>query len=414
MLVLLLLLVLASCSAARRADRPEPIGRPVAHTDIQRGPAPIAEPVPPEATLRSHVRVVVRPLGEVEYNGQVLPLTSPDGRFVATQVGAAPSWEALLAAPGALPPAGSRIVIYEIRDGSVTERGQGADAAPPQIRRAREVAVAALLLGRSCDDRGFLVESPRPDGARWIGFVSWEDARVAWLVQGDAVNAHAVLGPGGEMAYVRRETRETATELVFLPRGRAGELVWSAAEGDVSMPMFDAGGEVRTFVVSERGIELVALLLGEEGLAAGARLLLATSASPLWAYQATAPMRSAIANAGRGVTFFHPRQRRMVTWVAHEGRLVRWVADSIACSFADGGAFLTTPGGLVYQRWDENRTDPDPNVVRVLAGVGVARGTADRKRASVLAPAERESGYLLKMLQVQVDGGEGLPPGSGR
>jgi len=98
----------ASC--ASRPLVPEP-GEVYARSGVSR-----ARPVlPPDAHseagaawLRSR-RLVS--LGDVEYDGLALPLISPDARFIATQVGPTPSWETVLAEPGAVASSGKIRVL---------------------------------------------------------------------------------------------------------------------------------------------------------------------------------------------------------------------------------------------------------------------------------------------------------------
>src|SRR5690606_12624916 len=65
---------------------------------------------------------------------------------------------------------------------------------------------APILLGRDASAEGVLIESPRPDGSRWIGVATWseEAARVRWLVRTEAVCAHAVFADAGAILYSRR------------------------------------------------------------------------------------------------------------------------------------------------------------------------------------------------------------------
>jgi hypothetical protein len=84
-----------------------------------------------------------------------------------------------------------------------------------------------LILGRSADNRGFLVESVRSDGARWIGRIDWLQRETEWLVQDGNVNAFAVLGPNGMLAHCSRGTNERMFDLVV----RGGESPTPDARG---------------------------------------------------------------------------------------------------------------------------------------------------------------------------------------
>src|SRR5262249_35862276 len=75
---------------------------------------PIAAPATAGKTLTSEVQVGVIPMGVVLYDGQALPLVSPDGRFIVVQEGDPPTWEAILAEPAAAQPNGTTMAVYEV------------------------------------------------------------------------------------------------------------------------------------------------------------------------------------------------------------------------------------------------------------------------------------------------------------
>jgi hypothetical protein len=149
-------------------------------------------------------RAHIRALGVVPYDMSALPLVSPDGRFVATQFGAPPTIATRDAAPGATVPGGTRVAIYRL------EAREDFNQELPLVSVLEE----PLLLGRSCNDEGFLVESPREDGSRWIGFVGWESRELEWIVADDNVNAFAALGPNERIAWSRRPIERGPFELV--------------------------------------------------------------------------------------------------------------------------------------------------------------------------------------------------------
>ena len=66
----------------------------------------------------SAVVAAVQPRGAIPYDNMTLPIVSPDGRFIATQVGLAPSWATIVAQPDATVPDTVGIEIYEIPQGS--------------------------------------------------------------------------------------------------------------------------------------------------------------------------------------------------------------------------------------------------------------------------------------------------------
>ena len=64
------------------------------------------------------VRAEVLPMGVVPYDNMTLPIVSPSGRFLATQSGVDPTWETILAEPGASVPQATVVEIYELVRGS--------------------------------------------------------------------------------------------------------------------------------------------------------------------------------------------------------------------------------------------------------------------------------------------------------
>src|SRR5690606_7506270 len=152
------------------------------------------------------------------------------------------------------------------------------------------------------NERGFLVESPRPDGSRWIGFADWKTGSLDWLIRDDQVNAHAVLAPNNALAFTRRRDASSPSELVFLPapsqitmprrapnaasqetRSNAGahELTWrpAAPTSEVVAPAFSADGALYAFLVhhedtaeADRGVELVSFTFDHAGLAIESRI----------------------------------------------------------------------------------------------------------------------------------------------
>lgn len=141
----------------------------------------------------SDVMVRVESLGSVPWDELQLPLVHPAGDLVAVQVGLAPDWDTLVAAPGQMPPVTSRIEVWALAE------DEGGDA-----RLVTSIDEPAVL-GRAVSEEGFLIESPRADGARWIGLASWTTGEVRWIVREPGrVAAFATLGPGGQIAWSSR------------------------------------------------------------------------------------------------------------------------------------------------------------------------------------------------------------------
>lgn len=191
------------------------------HVDPATGEAIARVPGSRQGLTDSRVRVGIRPLGAVPFDGMTLPITSPDGRFIAAQSGAVPPWATLLAEPGSSVPARLTLSFAEIRPPT----GAPSPAIPGEPTGAiiplawAGTLPRGLLLGRSATDRGVLVERPDESGGRSIGLVEWKSGQTRWLISDPAsIAAHASFGPRGELAYSRRSLAETAGfELVVRP-----------------------------------------------------------------------------------------------------------------------------------------------------------------------------------------------------
>lgn len=373
--------------------------------DVALPAGPVAAPATGAAVSTARVRVEILPLGSVVYDGQVLPLVSPDGRFLAVQTGEAPTWETLLARPGAAVPLRTALVVYDLTGPSPTQVSFNQPLPP------------GLVLGRSVDAHGFLVEGIRPEGSRWLGRVDWDSGRLDWLVQSEHVNAHAVLTPQGDLVYTRADPRGGAAELVL--RHRDGtEHVRSEPGGSHLFPMATQDrNAVFTLVESSLGLELLALSIVPDPARAGgtmigstlARTRLAGSASPEVAYQATAAVHPALDDDAPPSPEGHTPADGLVLFVPAAGRMGRFdlmtggfdlfpsgsVAAAISPERRPPGYFTATGEGLVFVPSDSLvRRDAGPReapAAEVLADPYVPRATTNPERPFILiGPVPRE------------------------
>lgn len=360
---------------------------------------PVATPVPGQP-LNSHVVIEVKPLGSVGYDGQVLPLVSPDGRLLAVQEGEAPPWPALLAAPEAQPLTSSRLGVYDLAGDSLSR--VDLPELPP-----------GLMLGRGADDRGFLVECPRVDASRWIGRVAWASGRVEWLAQGGVVNAHALLTPAGDLLYTRREIGSDHAALV-LRRADGTESVRIEPDASYEMPLVSESGQFAfAFLRLPDRLDVEAIRLSEEspgrwrlGATTSRRQVVRTT-DPAMPYQLAVgapgplPLRaesSAPAPDDRGA-FFHPLLKRMALLDPRSGELTLLPPESFATVHwpgLQGGYFSTTPSDLVFSPDLPQGAPADRRAdARVLATPLVARRTLDPLRhLIVVGPARGDPNRL--------------------
>ena len=377
-------------------------GKGAAKAQLPTGP--VATPAAGRTTA-TDVQVEVQPLGKVQYDGQGLPLPSPDGNMLAVQEGEPPTWPTILAEAEAQPPTRTRLVVYDI--------------SKPPMKRVDfvEPLPMGLMLGRASDDEGFLIEAPRAGGARWIGKVSWATGAIKWLVQGSDVNAYATLTPKGELIYSRRRVASAAADLILRTR-RGEESIKESMSGLYSYPCGGAAEEViYTFRVSRAGTDVEVIRIDRTNPDAPrladtrqswrivnspdlmvAQQMASTASSPA----VGAVLSGSVGGSGESDTlaFFDPRRSRMTRFNSVTGGLEGLVPKSIcaAPSVGEGmtpGYFCTSSLGLVFvprppDGWAASIPDDD-QPAKVLATSYVARAVrpalmaatgADKKAAT--------------------------------
>jgi len=370
-------LMLPVACGSKPTAKPETVSRSgVRATDPKRPAGPeslpgINAPVPVIQQQTVYARAGVLPLGSVPFDSLVLPLVSPDGWHVATQAGAAPTWPTTLAEPNAEVPEGTRVQVYRLdrRDGITDNRK------PPELIATLNVP---CLLGRSCDNDGFLIESPREDGSRWIGKASWLNGEITWLVNDANVNAFASLGEAGRLAWSRRAVDGSNFDLVV--RGIGEEWTIESVGDDWVFPTFTTEGDgLFTFNLNVGNLEI------RYGLSSSAsafrqamqRFKVASDCGPSTVYQASNGTTTALDPLlphREQIVFFHPAISRMAMWrpLAPSGkRAVYLNAGSIAALVDDEElAFVTTEDDLLRQNMFKAREK-----ISLIAGTHVARPT---------------------------------------
>ncbi len=366
--------------------------------------------------VNSAVRAAIKPIGSVPFDGQVLPLISPDGRFLATQVGEAPTWPTLLATPGASAPIRTRLEVYDLT-GQAPKRLSLAGRVPP-----------GTMLGRNATTTEFLIEAPQPDGSRWIGAVEFVTGKLRWLFQGDAVNAHAIAlnasGPIRAIAFTQRRIAPDAKPVLLLFNEGQVREIGVAEDSDLAelFPMLPAtgAGPLFSFELSSHGLEIVARAADQAtsvGAVLSRRMLVQSSeVEPLAAYQAATPVQpwpippNARDSAPPGLLIFHPGLGRMAMVHGASGQVLPLAAKSISATWAPDEAgwavLLATDEGLVHQRLVESReglgweTRP---AARMLVDPFVPRATSDPQRPFILlGPANAKDGPRLNIILLQV------------
>lgn len=342
-------LALIACVALAGCAATTPSGgtgerRPATLPEGYRIEGPIAQPALTARRINASVRAVIEPLGTVPFDGLVLPLVSPDGTRLVTQTGTPPTWPTVLGEPGAGPSLRTRLELYDITQ------------SPPQRIRLRTPIDSGVLLGRACDNRGFLVEEPRPDGSRRVGLASWGEGVIDWVADEPGyVFMGATLTEDGDVIATRRAVDEASGALWSSRLGILAE-----SEGTLYAYPMTSGvpGEVGAIAISEdRGSELTWWTYRAGQPIVRARRLLNRSRTMISSYQATDSFRAVAPTTGNerpGVLLYGTSAGRTFLFEPTRADLVPLADKSIAGAWApdEGGwaVLLTTPEGLVHQR----------------------------------------------------------------
>ena len=372
-------LLLPGCVVERPSPRgvQVPKGGPAALPD---GPVATKAEAP---TVNASVRLNIQALGPIIYDGQALPLLSPDGRWLAVQSGEPPDWPTILGEDGALPPNRTTLTIYDASQGVIKPAANSA------------LIPGGLMLGRAADNSGFLVEAPQRDGQRWLGKVSWSSGHLDWLVKDNNINAHATLTSDGALIYTSRKIGDANRSLCLLSDSGRDTLL--APDASYAYPL--VGDDPSLVFVprqNKEGTELEGLRLSREGKLAPVkfgssiyRRALSRSGDILLAHQMAitspgampAPPRlggSAPAQVVAPLVCLSPRHGAMGVFSADVGAFDPLPPKSIAAVAspdpAQQGYFVALQGSLVFvpRGWQPGQSPAnilgEPFVPRAVLG----------------------------------------------
>ncbi|MBI1303634.1 MAG: hypothetical protein GC172_07580 [Phycisphaera sp.] len=346
-------------------------------------------------------------LGTVETDGFTLPVISPNGRFLAVQTGEPPDLATALARPGQRPPRASRIALYRLDERGIVRLGETG---------------AGFVLGRAADDTGVLIESPRPDGARWIGRIRWgaprgsEGYEPEWLVQDGRVNAFATLGPDDALAYATRDVRDRAFDIVVRTEGRTLRIGGDGLRSHVYPALGPDGALLHAFAVRDGVAELVVADLRELARAGGStagesaairRIEISDRADDAVVAQMATPQGhlDSFVRGGEGspdgggadFLFFHPELNSIVR-VTREGEPAPLRIRCLAWARLDAGNAVALADGRVLLETDATTADPADAVV-VLPQLAIPRSmrAPDGRPAVLLFTPERGKARLTRV-----------------
>jgi len=340
-----------------------------------------------------HITAAIRPLGSVPYDGFALPIVSPNGKSAATQEGSPPPWSTVLAQANAPGLGNTSVSIYELGWNS------------SEASLFKQINQPAML-GRSCDYNGFLIESPRNDGSRWIGYVSWNTGIIRWLVADEQVNAFAALGPNGQLAWSRRSVDGEHFDLEV----KIDDLEWAMiSQGeDWLMPQWSGRGNGLFVFRLENGMLQATYLDASNSNEANKsikHLKLMSQATIRDAYQclaATISTSSSNNNTIEHLVFFHPRSLRLALWQplsrSSDASILLAEHTTAGLIHSNTQALLTDAHGLMIQ----NLINPNDRR-RLVPGIQIPRPIESASWPYVLAAPTEGVVDLTAMRLLELD-----------
>lgn len=296
---------------------------------------------------------LVAPLGRLSYDGLLLPLVRPGGKYLAVQEGATTPWETILARPDATPAFYTKIVIYRIEF----------DADVRRHSLAHHLDLEEIgFLGRSCDDEGFLVEAPQPDGSRWIGKVDWKTGAIDWLIKGghDAtVNAFAAISSDGRLAWCRRTQDEDRFQL-FVQHNDGTMSRLHSDNGEWLMPVWaNDGRSLFAWHLADSGaLELTVMDARNDTVIQRpmARRRIVNNGTRWVVYQAMSPVQMhAAPDPTPRMMFFHPGYDRVCIFDPRDTGVTRLQRFSMSGAWHDGQSLVL---GTHESMWWQTFADP--------------------------------------------------------
>lgn len=336
-------------------------------------------------------------LGRVPHDGFALPVPDASGSYLAVQDRSSADWPTLLASlDGGMPEAGT-VSIHAIAGGSLTRTV----TAGPDLLLGRMGTPGTSAMGAT-HPAGVIVESPRLDGARWIGVLPWQpDApdstvgAVRWIVRDSKVNAFAAASNDGAIAWSVRERGVPFFGLAVLD-GSEGVRVLAAPDGaSLVAPFFSSDGRyLYALRLGDGTLTLVAYPWpaprDAEAFAAWrpvAELPLSWRADARTAYQSVVPLGASAATARGHAMIFHPRFGRIALWDPSSGTVSLASAESLAAT--DLGNDALAIGGrrrLAVEPYPTSGEAVDARSgISVIEAPWVPRGPAMSGGAGVLA-----------------------------
>jgi hypothetical protein len=299
-------------------------------------------------------------LGTVQYDGFTLPILSreTDRQYIAVQTSRPPSNDVLLARGGA-GNTSSRVSILACS-------GNG----EPELVREH---TGGVLLGRTANREGVLVEKANPNGSRWIGIAPWDGGDVRWLLFDGNVNAFGWINDDSTLVYAQHKPQETRFELVVR---HADGSVWRLHEPlpySWLYPIISPDGEGLYALRKGDGIADIAWGSLDDEEAFRESLKLHRTSDRIDGMRARQTLASTTGGAGlteREIAWFSWEFLRMILWDPRSDSIRLLPQGSVAATRSTGAGWLVTlPGKLERAEFLTSTTAtsllfPDPWVAR--------------------------------------------------
>jgi hypothetical protein len=323
--------------------------------------AVLAAATPAGEVSRSDISAARWTIGSIPWDGITLPVSSPDGRHVATYISGKPGPELRQAWPSAAIDPAITVAIFDVspETSEITERWS---------------LPSGVLLGRSSDAQGFLVEAPTPTGRR-IGLAAWETGQITWLTTGVFHDAFGTLSPDGRLAHARWDP--AAGNWILRGEKLDGDGWWiHRTQLALIYPTFDATG-TRIFAISSAG-ELTLASLDATGTRPDSAVTCAMGrrASPSLAESMLAGQSHVVGAPDHetALLFFHPTFRQLARWHAGERGPQLCGPDSFS-GVQFGADHLIVTGAKDVRMVAIQSRSPG---TRIVSGTAVARRTTSK------------------------------------
>ena len=275
-------------------------------------------------------------VGSLPWNRYSLPVISPNGLHAAVQLGSAPDVQ--VAAGNS-----NELTTSSTLELHVLDPMEGRRFSPFHVSRE------GLILGRTANDRFFLVESPNVDNTRWIGKIDWSTGNIRWIISDEYINAFPTINALDDIAWSRRSQDDDRFHIVV--KTARGQRAIDDGKSDWLMPSFLGINRLRAYRLRDGQFSLVELdLQARDPLLTAISLPITETGATraiVWQIATTNPTGS----WSESQAFYHPAKHRMIVWQPGEViETATLLPNSVAATpVSDGSWLVATDKRIVRQ-----------------------------------------------------------------